>query len=96
MRLSCQRLEDDPKNKADWTIYPPPPPASWPPPPKEEHEAMKQKEKEREADPVGAVGSDFNFEDCAVPGKHEVNGRPSTLDITHPLIHVSLVYVWHE
>jgi AMP deaminase len=73
MRLSCQRLEDDPKNKPDWTIYPPPPPASWPPPPKEEHEAMKQKEKEREADPVGAVGSDFNFEDCAIPGKHQVS-----------------------
>ncbi|KAI8084610.1 uncharacterized protein BX664DRAFT_337381 [Halteromyces radiatus] len=71
MRLSCQRLSDDPKNKPDWNIYPPPPPASWPLPPEPELTKLKQKEKEREADPVGSVGSDFRFEDCHIPGKHE-------------------------
>ncbi|CAO3587024.1 unnamed protein product [Absidia cylindrospora] len=71
MRLSCQRLCDDPKNRPDWNIYPPPPPVSWPPPPKEELDQIKQKEKERDADPVAAVGSDFRFEDCVIPGKHQ-------------------------
>ncbi|ORZ13685.1 hypothetical protein BCR42DRAFT_378030 [Absidia repens] len=70
MRLSQQRSCDDPKNKPDWNIYPSPPPASWPPPPQENLDKIKQKEKEREADPVAAVGSDFHFEDCTIPGKH--------------------------
>ncbi|CAO3638756.1 unnamed protein product [Cunninghamella blakesleeana] len=71
MRLSCQRICDDPKNKDDWKIYPAPPPASWPLPPPEELAKLRQKERERDADPVAAVGSDFAFEDCEIPGKHD-------------------------
>lgn len=73
MKLSCQRICDDPKNKDDWKIYPAPPPASWPLPPPDELAKLRQKEKEREADPVAAVGSDFIFEECEIPGKHDVS-----------------------
>ncbi|KAI9268906.1 hypothetical protein BDA99DRAFT_435247 [Phascolomyces articulosus] len=71
MYRSCQRLEDDPRNSDDWNIYPPPPPPSWPLPPPEEIARRKAKEKEREADPVAAVGSDFSFDQCEIPPAHE-------------------------
>ncbi|CAO3607187.1 unnamed protein product [Cunninghamella echinulata] len=71
MRLSCQRLCDDPKNKDSWKIYPAPPPPSWPLPPPDELDERRKKEKEREADPVAAVGSDFIFEECEIPEKHD-------------------------
>ncbi|KAI7857017.1 hypothetical protein BDC45DRAFT_501506 [Circinella umbellata] len=71
MLRSCQRLEDDPRNQDDWKIYPEPPPPSWPLPSQEEITLRKEKEKRREADPVAAVGSDFSFDQCEIPGNHE-------------------------
>lgn len=71
MTRSCQRLEDDPRNSDDWNIYPPPPPPSWPLPSPEELARRKQRELEREADPVAAVGCDFHWEDCKIPGKDD-------------------------
>ncbi|CAO0803499.1 unnamed protein product [Mucor circinelloides] len=68
--LSSQRLMDDPRNHDDWEIYPAPPPKSWPLPSPEELERRKAKEKAREADPVAAVGSDFDFNQCKIPGPH--------------------------
>ena len=73
MRRSCQRLEDDPRNQDGWKIYPEPPPPSWPLPSQEEITRRKEKEKRREADPVAAVGSDFSFDQCEIPGNHEVS-----------------------
>jgi AMP deaminase len=70
MKLSSQRLMDDPRNQDDWEIYPQPPPKSWPLPSSEELERRKAKEKAREADPVAAVGSDFDFKHCKIPGPH--------------------------
>ncbi|KAG1152657.1 hypothetical protein G6F37_000886 [Rhizopus arrhizus] len=70
---SSQRLNDDPRNHPDWEIYPPPPPKSWPLPPLEELERRKAKEKAREADPVAAVGSEFDFNYCKIPEAHEYN-----------------------
>ncbi|KAG1171186.1 hypothetical protein G6F70_006831 [Rhizopus microsporus] len=72
---SRQRLFDDPRNQDDWEIYPPPPPPSWPLPSPEELERRKAKEKAREADPVAAVGSDFHFDHCKIPGEHEYDYR---------------------
>ncbi|RCH79533.1 AMP deaminase, partial [Rhizopus stolonifer] len=70
IEFSSQRLMDDPRNQDDWEIYPAPPPRSWPLPPPEELERRKAKEKAREADPVAAVGSDFDFAQCKIPGPH--------------------------
>ncbi|KAG0174006.1 AMP deaminase [Apophysomyces sp. BC1015] len=70
MQRSRQRLVDDPKNYDDWRIYPSPPPKSWPLPSPEELARRKKKEEVREADPAAAVGSDFVFEECEIPGKH--------------------------
>jgi AMP deaminase len=72
MIKSKQRPQDDPKNKDDWEIYPPPPKPSWPLPPQDELARRKEKEKRREADPIGAVGIDFDFKQCKIPGEHEV------------------------
>ncbi|KAI8143151.1 hypothetical protein BJV82DRAFT_611555 [Fennellomyces sp. T-0311] len=71
MRISCQRLEDDPRNSDEWHIYPPPPQPSWPLPPPEELARRKEMERKRRNDPVGYVGSDFHWEDCTIPGNHE-------------------------
>ncbi|KAG1056842.1 hypothetical protein G6F43_001293 [Rhizopus delemar] len=73
MDQSFQRLSDDPRNHDDWEIYPAPPPKSWPLPSPEELERRKAKEKAREADPVAAVGSDFEFSHCRIPEAHEYN-----------------------
>ncbi|KAL0135728.1 AMP deaminase [Mucor lusitanicus] len=70
MMKSKQRFEDNPKNRPDWEIYPKPPPPSWPLPPPDELARRKKKEKEREADPIAAVGSDFHREDIKIPGEH--------------------------
>ncbi|KAI7897561.1 uncharacterized protein BX663DRAFT_538896 [Cokeromyces recurvatus] len=70
IRKSKQRFKDNPKNKDDWEIYPPPPPPSWPLPPPEELKRRRRKEKEREADPVAAVGSDFDINHIKIPGDH--------------------------
>lgn len=71
MKLSCQRWEDDPRNRDDWEVYPPPPPPSWPLPSPEEQARRREKERRREEDPVAAVGSDFEWEKCKIPGNHE-------------------------
>ncbi|RUS35612.1 hypothetical protein BC938DRAFT_482163 [Jimgerdemannia flammicorona] len=72
MTYSCQRLFDNPKDRDGWEIYPPPPKPSWPLPPPEELEKRREKDAARERNPIEAVGSDFKFEDCAIPGEHEV------------------------
>ncbi|KAI8641679.1 hypothetical protein BD408DRAFT_388476 [Parasitella parasitica] len=70
MMKSKQRFEDNPKNRDGWEIYPPPPPPSWPLPPSDELARRKKKEKEREADPIAAVGIDFHREHVKIPGEH--------------------------
>lgn len=75
MTKSKQRFEDNPKNKADWEVYPPPPPPSWPLPPPDELARRKKKEKEREADPIAAVGIDFHREHIKIPGEHAVSWK---------------------
>lgn len=70
INLSCQNLMDDPRHADDWEIYPEPPKPSWPLPSLEEQERRKAKEKAREADPVAAVGSDFDFNQCKIPSPH--------------------------
>ncbi|CAG8475248.1 6967_t:CDS:10 [Acaulospora morrowiae] len=67
MALSLQRLGDNPKDRDDWTIYPPPPyrayaqsRASNEPP------SLDTKEKKKTA-----VGEDFIFDECEIPEEHE-------------------------
>lgn len=72
MKRSCQRWEDDPRNRDDWEVYPPPPPPSWPLPSPEEQARRREQERRREEDPVAAVGSDFEWDKCKIPGNHEV------------------------
>ncbi|KAI9030721.1 hypothetical protein CLU79DRAFT_802357 [Phycomyces nitens] len=71
MVRSRQRLSDNPKNRPGWKIYPEPPPRSWPLPSPEELERRRQKEHEREMDPIAAVGSDFDFNACEFPPKDD-------------------------
>lgn len=73
MMKSKQRFEDNPKNREDWEIYPPPPPPSWPLPPPDELARRKQKEKDREADPIAAVGIDFDENHVEIPKEHPVS-----------------------
>lgn len=73
MTKSKQRFEDDPKNKDDWEIYPEPPKPSWPLPPPDELARRKQKEKEREANPIAAVGIDFDINHIKYPEAHPVS-----------------------
>ncbi|ORE19094.1 AMP deaminase, partial [Rhizopus microsporus] len=69
-RRSLQREQDNPKNRDDWEIYPPPPPPSWPIPPPEILAKVKEREKALEADPISAVGSDFDMDHVKIPGDH--------------------------
>jgi AMP deaminase len=73
IRKSKQRFQDDPKNRDDWEIYPPPPRPSWPLPPPDEWAIIKEKERRREADPIAAVGSDFDINHIKLPEKHSVS-----------------------
>lgn len=73
MASSKQGPRDDPKNKANWEIYPPPPPPSWPPPSPEELAELKAKEKAREANPIDSVGADFDPLHIKIPGPHSVS-----------------------
>lgn len=73
MKKSKQRFEDNPKNKADWEVYPKPPPPSWPLPTPDELARRKKKEKDREADPIAAVGIDFHIEHVKIPDEHPVS-----------------------
>ncbi|ORZ22772.1 AMP deaminase [Lobosporangium transversale] len=58
MKVSCQRVGDDPRDKDSWEIYPPPPPPSWP----------TTEYKARVPDGPNSVGSDFVREDVKIPG----------------------------
>jgi AMP deaminase len=58
MKVSCQRVGDNPIDKDDWVIYPPPPPPSWP----------VTENKGRVTDGPDSIGSDFIREDCKIPG----------------------------
>ncbi|KAG0241618.1 AMP deaminase [Actinomortierella wolfii] len=60
MRVSCQRVGDNPNDKDDWVIYPPPPPPSWPAPP--------EGTKIRVSDGPASIGSDFVREEVTIPG----------------------------
>ena len=73
MTRSKQRFEDDPKNKEGWEIYPEPPKPSWPLPSPEELARRKQKEKQREANPIAAVGHDFDISHIKYPEAHPVS-----------------------
>lgn len=77
MKKSKQRFEDNPKNKADWEIYPAPPPPSWPLPTPDELARRKKKEKDREADPIAAVGIDFHIDHVKIPDEHPVSWQMS-------------------
>ncbi|RUS13438.1 hypothetical protein BC937DRAFT_95338 [Endogone sp. FLAS-F59071] len=90
LAYSCQFLFDSPKDRDDWEIYPPPPKPSWPPPPPEELERRKKKELLRERNPVEAVGSDFKFEDCKIPGVHQVR----TVDVERMMEIWYRISVW--
>ncbi|CAO3677841.1 unnamed protein product [Umbelopsis ramanniana] len=71
MEASCQRPFDNPKDQDDWEIYPAPPAPSWPLPPPEELQRRKERELAREADPVGFVGSEFDYNHCKMPKEDE-------------------------
>ncbi|KAF9921606.1 AMP deaminase [Linnemannia zychae] len=58
MKVSCQRVGDNPNDKDDWIIYPPPPPPSWP----------ITENKGRVTDGPDSIGSDFIREECKIPG----------------------------
>lgn len=73
MEASCQRPFDNPKDQDDWEIYPAPPAPSWPLPPPEELQRRKERELAREADPVGFVGSEFDYNHCKMPKEDEVS-----------------------
>ncbi|KAF9545833.1 AMP deaminase [Mortierella hygrophila] len=60
MKVSAQRIGDNPSDSDDWTIYPPPPVPSWPLP--------KPKEVGRVTDGPGSIGSDFVREEVPIPG----------------------------
>lgn len=94
MFRSRQRLEDDPRNRDDWKIYPPPPPPSWPLPSPEELARRKKMEEARQANPVEAVGSDFIWEECEIPGGHEVK-RKDCQD-RDSVTYGDVVRIWHR
>ncbi|KAG0306384.1 AMP deaminase [Dissophora globulifera] len=58
MKVSCQRVGDNPSDREDWDIYPPPPRPSWP---IAEHTG-------RVTDGPGSIGSDFNRDEVVIPG----------------------------
>ncbi|KAF9139234.1 AMP deaminase [Mortierella sp. GBA39] len=60
MKVSAQRIGDNPSDSDDWAIYPPPPVPSWPLP--------KPEEVGRVTDGPGSIGSDFVREEVPIPG----------------------------
>jgi len=58
MKVSCQRVGDNPSDKDDWVIYPPPPPPSWP----------ITEEKGRVTDGPDSIGNDFVPGEIPIPG----------------------------
>ncbi|KAF9426083.1 AMP deaminase [Podila epigama] len=57
MKVSCQRVGDNPSDKDDWVIYPPPPPPSWP----------VTENKGRVTDGPDSIGNDFFIEEAPIP-----------------------------
>ncbi|KAG0352596.1 AMP deaminase [Podila minutissima] len=58
MKVSCQRIGDNPSDKDDWDIYPPPPPPSWP----------VTENQGRVTDGPDSIGNDFFIEKAPIPG----------------------------
>ncbi|KAF9300723.1 AMP deaminase [Mortierella antarctica] len=58
MKVSCQRVGDNPSDKDDWDIYPPPPPPSWP----------VTENQGRVTDGPDSIGNDFFIEKAPIPG----------------------------
>ncbi|KAI8605476.1 hypothetical protein EDD21DRAFT_332048 [Dissophora ornata] len=58
MKVSCQRIGDNPSDSDDWVIYPPPPAPSWP----------LTENKGRTSNGPDSIGSDFVREDVPIPG----------------------------
>ncbi|KAF9392669.1 AMP deaminase [Mortierella sp. AD011] len=61
MKVSRQRVGDNPNDKEDWEIYPPPPPPSWP----------ASENKGRVSDGPDSIGNDFIRENVTIPGMCE-------------------------
>ncbi|KAF9585856.1 AMP deaminase [Lunasporangiospora selenospora] len=61
MKVSYQRVGDNPSDQEDWVIYPPPPPPSWPAP----------QNPGRVPSGPASVGSDFVREEVPIPGPCE-------------------------
>ncbi|KAG0092990.1 AMP deaminase [Podila epicladia] len=57
MKVSCQRVGDNPSDKEDWVIYPPPPPPSWP----------VTENQGRVTDGPDSIGNDFFIEKAPIP-----------------------------
>ncbi|KAG0069893.1 AMP deaminase [Linnemannia elongata] len=60
MKVSAQRIGDNPSDSDEWTIYPPPPVPSWPPP--------KPEDVGRVSGGPDSIGSDFVREEVPIPG----------------------------
>ncbi|CAO3564464.1 unnamed protein product [Mortierella alpina] len=58
MKVSCQRVGDNPSDRDDWVIYPPPPPPSWP----------VTENTGRVTDGPDSIGNDFVREEVKIPG----------------------------
>ncbi|KAF9583352.1 AMP deaminase [Lunasporangiospora selenospora] len=57
MKVSCQRVGDNPSDRDSWDIYPPPPPPSWP----------VSENKGRVTDGPDSIGNDFILEEVRIP-----------------------------
>ncbi|CAG8532540.1 1344_t:CDS:2 [Racocetra fulgida] len=68
MKLSLQRLGDNPKDKDSWVIYPQPPKPTWEKP-QSQYESHKRHNEKK------TVGEDFKFEECNIPEEHD--GKPA-------------------
>ncbi|KAF9929364.1 AMP deaminase [Linnemannia zychae] len=60
MKISAQRVGDNPSDQDDWVIYPPPPVPSEP--------TTRPEDYSRATDGPTSVGSDFKKEDVPIPG----------------------------
>ncbi|KAF3089862.1 AMP deaminase [Orbilia oligospora] len=90
IRLSLQGPTDNPKDDAAWKIYPPPPPPVWVPegsqvlPPRDDPmygtanidgSAELNRSGGKTRKPGQDIGSDFEFEECEIPGEDEMEFR---------------------
>ncbi|KAK6361796.1 AMP deaminase, variant 2 [Orbilia blumenaviensis] len=90
IRLSLQGPTDNPKDDAAWKIYPPPPPPVWVPegsqilPPRDDPmygatnidgSAELNRSGGKSRKPGQDIGSDFEFDECEIPGEDEMEFR---------------------